>query len=186
MVRTAAVLFALCFVVQLRAQQDAGKVHRIVKDPPKEMQAAPAASAGTSAPNVPTLSKEDMEQMEFQYIGTFTEGPAHPACAEATGDERKACTAHQVLAEIRSHLEAEPPASLPPAASRVKVGFDVNQFGDVKAITVNYAGNDQMSEAVVAALYHLPKFLPATNNGVRAGSHCSFSYAPALLFRKTP
>ena len=159
-------------------------MHRIVKDPPKEMKAAPADSAKAA---LPTMSREDMEQMEFQYIGAFTEAPAHPTCKDATGDQRKSCTAQQVLNEIRSRLEADPPATPPPATARVKVGFDVNQFGDVKGITVNYAGNDKMSEAVIAALYGLPKFLPATNNGVRAGSHCSFSYAPALLFeKKTP
>ena len=37
---------------------------------------------------------------------------------------------------------------------------------------------------MITALYGLPKFIPATNNGVRAGSHCSFSYAPSLLFKK--
>jgi len=183
MERTAATLLALCLIAHAHAQQDAGKVHRIVKDPPKELQATPAQP---EKPAVPSLSKDEMEQMEFQYVGAFTECPAHPACAEATGEQRKACTAQQVLNEIRAHLDAEPPTNLASSNARVKVGFDVNQFGDVKGITVNYAGNDRMSEAVVAALYNLPKFLPATNNGVRAGSHCSFSYAPAALFKKAP
>jgi hypothetical protein len=43
------------------------------------------------------MSKEDMKQMEFQYTGAFTESPAHPECKDATGEERKACTAQQVL-----------------------------------------------------------------------------------------
>lgn len=160
--------------------QDGGKVHRVVKDPPKELKPA----TDTTGKVIDVMSKEDMKQMEFQYTGTFTEPPAHPECKDAVGEARKACTAQQVLKEIRTRLNAAPPAVMPPAYARVRVGFDVDQYGTVKSVTVNYGGDDTMSEAVIQALYGLPRFIPAMNNGVRAGSHCSFSYAPALLFQK--
>lgn len=175
--RTLLSLFALLLMVTAHAQEG-GKVHRIVKDPPKEMKPA----TDTTGKVIDVMSKEDMKRMEFNYTGAFTEAPAHPECKDATGDQRKACTAQQVLGTIRANLKATPPATPPPDYARVRVSFDVNQFGDVKAVAVNYGGDDTMSQAIIAALYNLPKFVPATNNGVRASSHCSFSYAPALLF----
>ena len=177
--KTTALLLTIACSFNLNAQ-DVGKVHRVVKDEPKEMKPV----VDSTGKVIDVLDKQEMKQMEFQYTGAFTEAPGHPSCKDAVGEERKACTAKQVLNEIRARLQATPPAVPPPDYARVRVSFDVNQFGDVKGITVNYGGDDNMSEAVITALYGLPKFLPATNNGLRAASHCSFSYAPALLFKK--
>lgn len=163
------------------AAQDVGKVHMISSEPAK---AAPAVAVDSAGQEMEVLSKDEMKQMEWQFMGAYTEPPAHPSCAAQKGEERKSCTALQVLNEIRSRLEATPPAKPPPPYARVRVGFDVDRFGDVKQITVNYGGDDTMSEAVITALYGLPKFEAASKDATKVASHCSFSYAPALLFTK--
>ncbi len=174
-------LIAFSGTTGLLAAQDAGRVHLVT---PQEPKPAPTVVIDTSGTTTEIFSREEMQQMEWRFTGTFTEAAAHPLCAQLAGDERKSCTAMQVLNEIRSRLEATPPAAPPPDYARVRVSFDVDRYGEVRSITVNYGGDDAMSQAVVTALYALPKFAPAVHDGTKTACHCSFSYAPSLLFKK--
>jgi hypothetical protein len=149
---------------------------KVVKDEAKEMKLEPLPSAA------PILDRPGEERMDWAFTGTFDVPPTHPNCKDLAGEPRKACTAEQVLAEIKARLKAVPPATLPPASVRIVVNFDVDQFGLVKQIAVEYSGDKALANQIIVALYGLPKFLPATKDGARAPSHCTFDYAPSLLF----
>jgi hypothetical protein len=150
------------------------------KGTPEAAKTAPLSSAA------PILDKPGEERMTWNYTGTFEIPPTHPACGDMAGEPRKACTAEHVLAEIKSRLKAVPPTTKPPASVMINVDFDVNAFGEVKQITVDYAGDPVLANQIIVALYGLPKFIPANNAGARAPSHCSFAYAPSLLFEDAP
>ena len=149
---------------------------KVQKSEAKELKVQPMSSAA------PMLDRPGDERMSWNYTGDFDVPPSHPSCQELSGDPRKACNAQQVLTEIRSRLKAVPPTTKPVESVRIKVDFDVNQFGDVKQINVDYAGDKRLANQIIVALYGLPKFLPATKEGARAMGHCSFEYAPSLLF----
>jgi hypothetical protein len=151
---------------------------KVVKDEAKPMTLQPLPSAA------PILDRPGEERMTWKFAGDFDVPPAHPKCAELVGEPRKSCTAQEVLTEIKTRLKAVPPATLPPASVRIVVDFDVDQYGDVKRIGVVYAGDQALANQIIVALYGLPKFNPATKEGARAVSHCTFDYSPALLFAK--
>lgn len=174
--RFAISLMLLLSVQFVTAQETAPP--KVQKSEAKEMTVQPMSSAA------PKLDRPGDERMSWNYAGDFDVPPSHPACQELGGDPRKACNALQVLTEIRSRLKAVPPTTKPVGSARIKVDFDVNQFGDVKQINVDYAGDKGLANQIIVALYGLPKFLPATKEGARAMGHCSFEYAPSLLFEE--
>ena len=169
-------LLASCTAFATNAQET--QPPKVVKDEAKEMKLAPLPSAA------PILDRPGEERMGWAYTGAFDVPPAHPNCKELAGEPRKACTAEHVLTEIKERLKAVPPATLPPASVRIVVNFDVDPFGLVKQIAVEYSGDKALANQIIVALYGLPKFLPATKDGARTPSHCTFDYAPSLLFEE--
>jgi len=169
-------LLLLALPLSLCAQQNPPP--KVVKDAPKEMKAAPLSSAA------PIIERPGEESMAWSFTGDHDVPPAHPGCKDLTGDGRGSCTAHQVLAEIKARVKTVPPANKPPGGERITVDFDVNQFGDVKQIAVDYGGDNVLANQIIVALYALPKFAPATKAGARSTGHCRFEYAPALLFEE--
>jgi len=156
------------------AQSDTTKM-KVVRSAPIEMKGlgnmvASSASSGlvVSAPII---------------TGDFTVSSAHPSCAKGSStEERAACTAHEVLAWINAQLKAERPKSI----DVVTVDFDVDEYGDVKAIRANTGTEPELGKALIVALYGMPTFTTAKKGDARVPSHCSFSYAVNDLFPAPP
>ena len=173
MLRTTHVFALISLSTLSWAQADTTKV-KVVTSAPLEMKAAAsntiASSASSSAvAGAPVIS------------GDFTLSSAHPKCVQGkTTEERAKCSAGEVLREIRAHLQGAPPKSL----DVVVVEFDIDQYGDVKAINANTGNEAQVGQALIVALHGLPKFEPARKGDARAASHCSFAYAVGDLYNR--
>jgi hypothetical protein len=149
---------------------------------PSTTTVAPAAAA--SEPPLATSVKSG----DHSITGVFTTPSSHAACAKGkpgtkagdSGEDRVACTAEEVLEQIRSKLKAEAPAYM----DVVVVDFDIDEYGDVKTIRANCASEPDLGKAVIVALYGMPKFIPAKKEGTRVASHCTFHYPVASLFAK--
>ncbi len=162
----AILLFAIATMTS--AQSDTTKM-KVVKSDPVEMK------------YLLSLSKTSLNLPPAVITGDFTVSCAHPACGKGkTAEERAACTAMEVLKEIKAHLKVEPPAYL----DQVNVDFDVDIYGYVKTIRANCGTAPELGKAVIIALYGLPQFIAAQKDGTRAASHCTFSYASSDLFTK--
>lgn len=155
----------------LRAQE--GDKPKVIRSEPVEM--APAGNvvrtsmSSTVAADPPMIS------------GDFTESSAHPKCTTTKAvAERTKCTADEVLAHLREHLKAAPHKE----AQVVSVDFDVDEYGEVKAVRADAAGDPALGQALIAALYGMPKFVPAQKANARAAAHCTFQYPVADLFTK--
>ena len=178
MKRTISLMAISSVIIAIQAQRTAGSVHMIQRSEGTEMAPAPID------PRQPL--PDGTRPMTWAFTGDHAEPPAHPSCLEGSATERQACTGEAVLNEIRGKIKLAAPETMPPASVRVQVDFDVNQFGDVKQVNVTYGGDVSISRSIITALYALPKFIPAKKEGFRTASHCSFSYAPALLFTGPP
>jgi hypothetical protein len=148
--------------------------------------AAPVAAVSTEAPPPPT--RTTVQSGSHMITGAFSVPSAHPACAKSppkskagsSAEDMVKCTAEEVLKQIRSKLKAEAPAYL----DMVVVDFDIDQYGDVKSIRANCSSEPELGQAVIVALYGMPKFIPAKKDAARVASHCTFQYPVADLFTK--
>ena len=156
------------------AQADSTRM-KVVRSAPIEMK-GPGNMVSSSASSASMISAPAI-------TGDFTVSSAHPTCAKSPSTEERAkCTAKEVLARINTQLKAERPKSL----DVVTVDFDVDEYGDVKAIRANTGTEPELGKALIVALYGLPKFEAAKKDGTRTASHCSFSYGVNDLFPTTP
>ena len=155
---------------------------------PEATNAPAIAPATTSAEAPPPPAVTSVKSGHHLITGAFTVPSSHAACSKGkpgqkTGsgveDDLK-CTADEVLKQIRSKLKAEAPAYM----DMVVVDFDIDEYGDVKAIRANCASEPELGKAVIVALYGMPKFIPAKKEAVRVRSHCTFQYPVADLFAK--
>lgn len=155
------------------AQNDTTRM-KVVRSAPIEMK-GPGNMVSSSASSTTMISAPAI-------TGDFTLSSAHPSCAKGTStEERAACTAHEVLVLIHAQLKAERPKSI----DVVTVDFDVDEYGDVKAIRANTGTEPELGKALIVALYGMPKFIAAKKGDARVTSHCSFSYAVNDLFPAT-
>ncbi len=160
----------ICVPFVSLAQTDTTKL-KVVRSAPIEMKGAgnmvSSTASSTAMISAPSIT------------GDFTVSSAHPSCAKGTGtEERAACTAHEVLVRINTQLKAARPKSL----DVVTIDFDVDEYGDVKAIRANTGAEPELGKALIVALYGMPEFEAAKKDGKRTASHCSFSYPVNDLF----
>ncbi len=156
--------------------------------PPEAASAATSVPATTSTEAPPPPAAASVRSGDHLITGAFTVQSIHPACAKmkagtktgAGAEEQVACTAAEVLKQIRSKLKAEAPAYM----DMVVVDFDIDEYGDVKTIRANCASEPELGKAVIVALYGMPKFIAAKKDAARVASHCTFQYPVADLFTK--
>ncbi len=117
-------------------------------------------------------------------IGTFEVPPAHPDCDPLKEQERLDCTAARVLELIRSRNGAPRLDLTQFGGTMVTISVGVNQFGDTKDVRVDQLGDPQLHRNVTTALYALPTFKPALNDGTRTSATLIFRYPYEELFKQ--
>ena len=169
---TSRVLPALFLLVPFLTygQTDTNRVKAVKSAPIEMMEGGTVQSTSVSS----TISATP------PYIsGDFTVCSAHPKCVkDKTVDGRTKCTSYEVLL----HLVGQPKPERPKSMSVVQIDFDIDAYGDVKAIRSNTGSEPALGKALIVALSSLPKFEAAKNGEARAASHCAFSYAVDDLF----
>lgn len=167
-----AILCLLILCSTLACAQEGAKP-KVIKSEPVEM--APAGNV------VRTSMSSSVAADPPMISGDFTESSAHPKCTttKATAQRTK-CTADEVLAHLREHLKAAPHQE----AQVVSVDFDVDEYGEVKSVRADAAGDPALGQALIAALFGMPKFEPAKKGATRTASHGHFSYPIEDLFAK--
>ncbi len=156
--------------------------------PSADTRPASATPVATSPAAPANPGRSTVQFGEHMITGAFTVPSTHPACAKgkpgqnagSRAEDAVKCTAEEVLKQIRSKLKAEAPAYM----DVVVVDFDIDEYGDVKTIRANCASEPELGQAVIVALYGLPKFIPAKRDAARVPSHCTFQYPVADLFAK--
>ena len=141
-----------------------------VKDEAKEMKSkAPA----------------QLEATDYRYVfkGDVDKTLAHPDCDDAQGGEREDCTVELILADIKKSLNYDASMSKPLEKDLdVEIGFSVNEFGNVKNIKVQYSGDVRLTQAIIQALYSIPRMSAAEKEGVAVPSSCQITYPYAAIF----
>lgn len=172
--RTILSIAALAAAHLAGAQNDTTRM-KVVKSAPMEM---------TGTGNMVTNSVSSTAMTSAPTItGDFTVSCAYASCVKSTSTEERAkCTADEVLKRLSATLKVERPNSI----DRVTVDFDVDEFGEVKAVRTNTGTEPELGQALIVALYGLPKFETARKGDLRRTSHCSFSFGVNDLFPPPP
>ena len=145
---------------------------RIIRDQPKEMEVEEEPREFTAA--------------DFRYIfkGDNDENLSHPLCSGSPQGDREDCTVEVLLSEIQKSLTYKPTEENRPLEKdvSVEISFMVNEFGNIKNIKVQYSGDSRLKQAIIQALYSIPRMSPAMKDGAPAPSECMIIYPYDAIF----
>lgn len=107
--------------------------------------------------------------------------PAPPSCSSLQNQARLDCLSREVLHAVRGKMQTSTEQGYA-NSEPIVIDLVINQFGDVKQISVKHAGPSEFPKQVNMAVYAMPKFIPATKGGAGVSATVSLSYPPSALF----
>lgn len=143
---------------------------KVVKDDAKEMEAETVQELGAA-------------DFRYMFKGDHDQPLSHPECQDAPAGDREDCTVELILADIKKSVNYDPTMSKPLEKDMdVEISFNVNEFGNVKNIKVQYSGDVRLTQAIIQALYTMPRMSAAQKDGAAVPSSCQIIYPYAAIF----